>query len=60
MVKTSKLEVALLDEQIARYFYATNTPFVTVEHAEFVKLINMLSPGYSPPSRYNVGRNQLD
>ena len=51
MVKTSKLEAELLDEQIARYFYATNTPFVAVEHPEFVKLINMLRPCYSPPSR---------
>ena len=60
MVKTSKLEAELLDEQIARYFYATNTPFVAVEHPEFVKLINMLRPGYSPPSRYDVGGNLLD
>ena len=59
MVKTTKLEAELLDEQIARYFYATNTPFVAVEHPEFVKLINMLRPGYSPPSRYNVGGNLL-
>ena len=58
--KTSKLEAELLDEQIARYIYATNTPFVAVEHPEFVKLISMLRPGYSPPSRYDVGGKLLD
>ena len=60
MVQTSKLEADLLDEQIARYFYATSTPFVAVEHPEFVKLINMLRPGYLPPSRYDVGGKLLD
>ena len=57
MVKTSKLEADILDEQIARYLYATNTPFVAVEHSEIVKLINMPRPGYLPPSRYDVGGN---
>ena len=60
IVNTSTLEAKLLDEQIAQYFYATNTPFVAVEHPEFVKLISMLRSGYSPTSPYDVGGKLLD
>ena len=60
VMKTSKSESELLDLQIARYIYANNTPFVAVEHPEFIKLIKMLRPGYLPPNRHDVGNKLLD
>ena len=60
VMKTSKSESELLNLQIARYIYETNTPFVAVEHPEFIKLIKMLRPGYLPPNRHDVGNKLLD
>lgn len=50
VVKTSKTDKASLDQQIANYLYATNTPFRAVEHDQFIKMIRMLRPGYIPPN----------
>lgn len=55
VTKTSTNLKLKLDQQIARYIYATNTPFLSVEHNEFKTLIEMLRPGYKPPSRYQIG-----
>ena len=30
-----------------------------VEHSEFLKLMEMLRPGYHPPNRHNVGNELL-
>ncbi|KAI6649837.1 Transposase [Oopsacas minuta] len=60
VMKTSKSEAELLDLQIARYIYATNTPFIAVEHPEFMKLIKMLRPGYIPPNRHDIGNKLLN
>ena len=49
-----------IDQQIARFVYASNISFSTVEHPEFVKLVNMLHPGYSPPSRKTLAGTVLD
>lgn len=49
-----------IDQQIATYLYATNTPFQAVDHPEFRKLINMLRPGYQPPSRRDVAGRLLN
>ena len=40
-----------IDLQVAKYFYANNVSFSTAEHLEFVNMITMLKPGYSPPNR---------
>ena len=60
IIKTSPEERNALDLQIARLVYATNSPFTLVEHKEFKKLIEMLRPGYNPPSRLSVGDTLLD
>lgn len=60
VVKTSKTDKASLDQQIANYLYATNTPFRAVEHDQFIKMIRMLRPGYIPPNRHQVGGDLLD
>ena len=34
------------DEQVGRFFYATNSAFRMVEHPKFIKLLQLLRPGY--------------
>lgn len=51
IVKTSAEYKESLDEQVARFIFATNSSFTTVEHPEFIKLMTMLRNGYQPPSR---------
>ena len=52
--KTSSSEKENLDVQVARFFFANNTPFRTDDHEEFHKLLHMLRPGYQPPSRKDI------
>ncbi|GBP53013.1 hypothetical protein EVAR_80975_1 [Eumeta japonica] len=60
VVKTTQKEKHKIDLQVARYFYATNTPFRHCEHPEFIKLMELFRPGYSPPNKKNMGRKMLD
>ena len=60
VLKTSEMEKAALDLQVARYIYATNTPFCATSHPEFMKLLKMLRPGYTPPSRHEVAGSLLE
>jgi hypothetical protein len=48
-----------IDDQLARFFYATNTPFLHVEHEEFKKLCTILRPGYEPPNRKAIAESLL-
>ena len=50
LIKTNKLQKKQLDLQVARYIYATNALFRAVEHEQFIKLVEMLCPGYKLPS----------
>lgn len=45
---------------INTFVYATNTAFRAVEHVEFVKLVNMLRPGYNPPNRHSISNELLN
>lgn len=58
--KTTVEQRAAIDKQIARYIYATNSPFQCVEHEEFKRLFELTAPGYQPPSRKDVGGKLLD
>lgn len=60
VTRTSLSEKKKLDIQIARFIYATNSAFRHVEHAEFIKMIQLLRPGYSPPSRRQIGNELLE
>lgn len=60
VIKTSATEKKELDTQVAKFVFATNSPFTVTEHDEFVKLCSMLRPGYVPPSRTDVGTKLLD
>ena len=54
VTKTTKSEKEVLDEQIARFIYATNSSFRLVEREQFIKMIRLLRPGYTPSSRFDV------
>jgi len=58
--KTTPEERRALDEQVGRLVYATNSSFRFVEHPEFIKLVEMLRPGYKPPSRDAIGGTILN
>lgn len=60
VVKTPKALKESIDHQVARTVFATNSPFAFVENKEFISLIQMLRPGYSPPSRFDIGGKLLD
>ena len=60
VVKTTASMKSQLDEQIARAFFACNIPFNVIDQPEFVKMIQMLRPGYSPPNRKAIGGVLLD
>lgn len=60
IVRTSIANKKTFDIQIAKFIYATNTAFRHVEHPEFIKLINLLHPGYKPPSRHQIASELLD
>lgn len=49
-----------LDIQVARFIFATNTPFRHVEHPEFISMMQLCRPGYLPPNRKQIGGNLLD
>lgn len=60
VVKTTENLKQQLDIQMARFIFAANSAFRTVDHAEFKKLIEMLRPGwYKSPVREPVA-NELD
>jgi hypothetical protein len=48
VIRKSEANRRKLDVQVVRFIFATNTSFRAVEHAEFLKLITMLRPGYEP------------
>ena len=49
-----------LDSQVAKAFYSCRIPFNAIENDEFRKLIEMLRPGYNPPSRKDLSGFLLD
>jgi len=60
IVRTSDEYSQKLATQIGRYFFVTNTPFSHVDHPEFIKLCQMLRPGYKPISQRQLGEKILD
>ena len=53
-------EKHLIDKQIAKAIFATNSSFRCIENSEVKKAIHLLRPGYSPPSRKTVASSLLD
>jgi hypothetical protein len=48
-----------LDKQIAKAIYQTNSSFRCLEKSEVSKAIEMLRPGYVPPTPYAIGNPLL-
>lgn len=59
-VKTTVEQKEILDRQLARMVYATNSPFHMINQPEFEKLIYMLRPSYKPPNVKLLGREALN
>lgn len=60
IVRSTASQKKALDEQVARFVYSTNTSFRSVEHPQFIKLMQQLRPGYHPPTRHDIGGHLLD
>lgn len=60
VIKTSKTQKQILDEEIARYIYATNSAFHHVQHPQFKNMISALRPGYTAPNEVEIGGTLLD
>lgn len=60
VVRTSVANKKKFDIQVAKFIYATNSAFRHVEHPEFIKLINLLHPGYKPPLRRQIANELLN
>ena len=45
---------------MARFVFATNSPFRIAENKHFVALLQSLRPGYRPPNRERVSNELLD
>lgn len=59
-IRTTKMESDTIDLQIAKFIYGTNSSFRLVEHLEFKKMVNLLRPGYNPPTRHQIATTLLD
>lgn len=55
VIVTSDAHKKEIDEQLAKFIFATNSSFRITEHSEFKKLLNKLRPGYKPPNRQRIG-----
>ena len=61
--KTTEANRGELDLSLARYIYATNTPFSHVEHATLMfeeKFLTKMRPSYQPPDRHRIGGYLLE
>lgn len=58
--KTSSSDRSTLDMEIARLFYSCNIPFSVADHPQFKKVIQLLRPGYKPPTRKVIAGPLLD
>ena len=61
VTRASKIDKETTDRKMAHFRVAPpTTPFSAVGHPEFVKLIQLLRPGYNPPNAFQVAGNLLD
>lgn len=60
VTKTTKTQQSDIDLKVAEFFYTCNIPFATVENSGFLKMVNVLRPGYVPPNRKQLSGPLLD
>ena len=49
-----------MDKQVARFIFSENVSFRSVEGSEFVKMCQLLRPGYRPPDRKKIAGPLLE
>lgn len=60
VIRTSVDKKREIDKQIAKAIFATNSSFRCIENNEVKKALELLRPGYLPPSRKIVSTTLLD
>ncbi|KAG8177485.1 hypothetical protein JTE90_008669 [Oedothorax gibbosus] len=60
VMKTNETQKQCLDEQVARYIYATNSAFHHVQHPKFKEMVSALRPGYTAPNEVEMGGKLLE
>ena len=50
----------MLNNKVAKLFYACNIPFSVLEHPLFVDMVESLRPGFTSHSRKAIGGHLLD
>ncbi|KAM7179686.1 uncharacterized protein RBU57_011685 [Macrochelys suwanniensis] len=60
VIRTSRLQKEVIDEKIARFVYAINSPFCMIENPHFINMVQSLRPGYSPPNGADVAGKLQD
>ena len=58
-VLTTKEDKVRIDLALAKFIYATNSPFHIVENAHFIQFLDILRPGYKPPTREKISNDLL-
>ena len=58
--KTTPKEKSKFDMKVVKFFYACNIPFNAADSPAFKEMIEMLHPGYRPPTRKEIaGQNAV-
>ena len=60
VVRTSAETKDKIDMQLARFFFSANIAFRNVENKHFIKMLEVLRPGYQPPNRRKLASTLLD
>lgn len=60
ITRTSVEKKKQIDEQLARFIFSQNIPFVAVEGHQFAKFCEEMRPGYKPPNRKAMSGRLLD
>lgn len=56
----TNIEQEILNKQVAKMIFATNTSIKIVEHPEFKTMIEMLRPGYKVPNRFKIAKELVN
>lgn len=60
IVKTTEEQKRSIDQAVSMFFYSANIPFNVAELDNFKHMIEVLRPGYKPPSAKDISGRLLD
>ena len=60
IIRTSDEQKRKFDMQVARFWYSCNLSFKSARNKEWLKLVELLHPGYKPPSDYDLSGKLLN